>query len=92
MYNGKESVPATHEYKRESPFYFDGISFDEYLVEQRYHHSCIARKKMIGYKTLREQILDGDIEEIPDEYKVSLPFPEECTAYSYLLKRTRASA
>lgn len=84
-WNGMQAVPATHEYKFESPFYFDGISYDEYFVEQCYHHACIARSKMIGYKPLRKQIIDGDIQSIPDEFKISLPYPGNCTAYANLL-------
>ena len=86
MYDGTAIIPATHEYKFESPFYFDGITFDEYFVEQCYYHAYIARKKMIGYKTLRKQLLDGDIQSIPDEYKISCPYPEKCTAYIDLVK------
>jgi len=91
-WNGMDKVPMTHEFKHESPFYFDGITYDEYIVERCYHGMCIVKKKMIGYKPLREQILDGDIQSIPDEYKVSLPYPENCTAYANLLKGIKASA
>jgi len=84
VYDGTAIIPATHEYKFESPYYFDGITYDEYFVEQCYYHACIARKKI--YKTLRKQLLDGDIQSIPDEYKISCPFPEKCTAYMDLVK------
>ena len=90
-WDGMKEVPATHEFKHENPFYFDGITYDEFLVEQCYYHTCIAQN-IIKYKTLREQIVDGDIYCIPDEYKVSLPYPETCTAYANLLKGIKASA
>lgn len=89
-WNGTESVPATYDYKHEKPFYFDGITFDEFLVEQCHYHTCIAQS-VIEYKPLREQIIDGDIQSIPEDYKVSLPYPENCTAYVELLKATRVS-
>jgi len=90
VYNGKESVPATREYSHESPFYFDGISYDEYFVEQTYRNYCMANKIMVGYKTLRQQIIDGEIDSISDEFKLALPYPENCTAYSELLASSKA--
>ena len=91
-WDGMKEVPATHEFKHESPFYFDGITHDEYLVEGCYYRYCIANQRMIGYKTLREQIIDGDIQSIPDDYKTSLPYPEACTAYAGLLKADKVPA
>ena len=90
MYDGTTKVPATHEYKFESPYYFEGITYDEYFVEQCYLGYCIANKKMVGYKTLREQLIDGDIKTIPDEYKISCPYPENCTAYRSLVLAAKA--
>ena len=84
MYDGTVKVPATHEYKFESPFYFDGITYDEYFVEWCYYSACIAGKKI--YKSLRDQLLDGDISFISDEYKKLCPYPEKCTAYIDLVK------
>ena len=86
VYDGTAIVPATHEYRFESPFYFDGITYDEYFVEWCYHSACIACQKMVGYKPLREQLIDGDITFIPDEYKKLCPFPEKCTAFMDLVK------
>ena len=85
MYYGTGVVPATHEYKFESPFYFDGITYDEYFVEQCYYHACIAGKKMIGYKPLRKQLIDGDIQSVPDVYKKLCPDPDNCTAFTELI-------
>jgi len=86
VYDGTAKVPATHEYRFEKPFYFEGITFDEYFVEWCYHGSCIARKEMVGYKPLRKQLIDGDIHSIPDEYKKLCPYPENCTAFMGLQK------
>ena len=86
MYDGTAKVPATHEYKHESPFYYDGITYDEYFVEWCYLSACIAHKKMTTYKSLRKQLIDGDITFISDEYKKLCPFPEKCMAFADLLK------
>ena len=80
MYDGTAVVPATHEYKFESPFYYDGITYDEYFVEQCYYHAWIAQK-IVEYKPLRNQLMDGDIQSVPEEYKISCPFPEDCSAF-----------
>jgi len=90
VHDGMKCVPATHEYMFESPFYFDGITFDEYFIEQSYLGYCIANKKMIGYKTLRKQLEDGDIDIIPDEFKISCLFPDNCTAYNDLIPTAKA--
>ena len=86
MYDGTAIVPAIHEYMFESPFYFDGITYDEYFVEQCYYYACLAHKEMIGYKTLRKQLIDGDIQSVPDEYKKLCPDPDSCTAFVKLIK------
>ena len=95
MYDGTQKVPVdmfwTFEGKQTAstaPFYFDGITFDEFFVEMfyyDYHHATLARKH-IKYKPVRKQLEDGDISVIPSEYKFHLPFPEKCTAYIDLVK------
>jgi len=85
-YDGRVKVPSTPEYRREKPFYYEGITFDEYLVEWYYFGSCNTPDKMINYKTLRKQLEDGDIKSIPDSYKILCPFPENCTAFEDLIK------
>ena len=86
MYDGTAKVPITHEYRFEKPFFYEGITFDEYFVEWCYHSACIAGKKMTTYKPLRKQLEDGDIITIPDEYKKLCPDPDNCTAYIELIK------
>ena len=99
MYKGTEKVDATMFWicgavASSAPFYFDGITYDEFLVEdsyRNYHHAKLA-KQLYPYKIIRKQLEDGDIHSIPNEYKSLLPFPENCTAYANLLKGIKASA
>ena len=86
MYNGRAKVPSTMEFTFEKPFYYDGITFDEFFVEMYYYGSRNTPEKMMNYKPLRKQLEDGDIMSIPDEYKLLCPFPENCTAFSDLIK------
>jgi len=86
VYDGTVKVPVENGLLFEKPFFYEGITYDEYFVEQCYLHACIARQDMIGYKPLREQLIDGDIQSVPDEYKISCPYPESCTAFEDLVK------
>ena len=95
MYDGTQKVPVDMFWTFEggqiasaAPFYFDGITFDEFFIEMFYYdyHHAILVPKYIKYKSVRKQLMDGDISEIPDEYKYHLPFPEKCTAYIDLIK------
>ena len=86
VYDGTVKVPVTHDYKFEKPFFFDGITEDEYIVEQCYYHAWIASKNKIEYKPLRNQLIDGDIQNVPDEYKISCFDPDNCTAFAELIK------
>ena len=91
MYNGKEKVKSTDFWTLDAPaskapFYYDGITFDEFFVEMYYFGSRNTPEKRINYKPLRKQLEDEDITNIPDEYKFLCPFPEECTAFSDLIK------
>ena len=56
---------------RETPFFFEGITQDEYLTENTYFLEVIANSvgKAYDYKSLRQQLLDGEITEIPKKYK-----------------------
>ena len=85
MYNGRAAVPQTAEYFFEKPFYYNGITFDEYYVEWGYYMTWHATHKK-PYKPLREQLADGDIINIPDEYKVLCPYPGNCTAFEDLIR------
>ena len=89
MYNGMEKVKPTDFWTMDAPaskapFYYDGITYDEFYVESYYYGACSSMKKT--YKSLRKQLVDGDITSIPDEYKALCPFPEKCTAFSDLIK------
>ena len=95
MYDGTKKVPIdmfwTFEGRQTAPtapFYFDGITFDEFYVEMFYYdyHRTVLARKHVKYKSVKKQLEDRDISEIPDEYKSHLPFPENCTAYKHLLK------
>ena len=93
MYDGSERVPLTMIWSKgltvtHAPFYYDGITYDEFLVEEcyrNYYHAILASKK-IGYKSLKKQLEDGEIQSVPDEYKITCPFPEKCTAFSNLVR------
>ena len=97
MYNGLEKIPqeeaptlawsGSFSGANRAPFYFDGMTWDEFFVEDcyyLYHHAKLARD-LIPYKTIKKQLEDGDINSIPDEYKITCPFPENCTAYKELI-------
>lgn len=50
------------------PFMFDGITEDEKSFELKYlnlNYELVAQHK---YKPLVQQIIDGDITEVPEEY------------------------
>ena len=86
MYDGRSKMPSTPDVRLEKPFFYEGITCDEYFVEWRYFGSC---NDMINYKPLRKQLEDGDIvfDKVPEKYKSLLPFPEKCTAFEDLLKK-----
>ena len=86
MYNGAEKVPQTSEWRLEIPFYYDGITYDEYFIEWYYFDSCNTLEKKLNYKPLRKQLEDGDITSIPNSYKALCPEPDKCTAFNDLLK------
>jgi len=80
-------LPVTY-----APFYFNGMTNDEFFVEECYRNYYYARlaPNHMAYKTVRKQLEDGDIDSIPDEYKISCPYPEDCTAYSDLVLSAKA--
>ena len=90
MYNGTDKIPSTHEFKHEKPFYRDGMTYDEYFIESVCFSESIVKK--IKYKSVEQQLIDGDIHVIPDKYKISCPFPEKCTAYADLIKTASKTA
>jgi len=93
VYNGLAEVSATMFWSFEAPagkapFYFDGVTFDEFFVEKCYHDYYMARIAPRGgkYKPLRKQLEDGDIASVPNEYKILCPDPDNCTAFNDLIK------
>ena len=85
MYKGMEKVPSTSEWTFEKPFYYDGITYDEYFVEWYYFNTCNTPEMRINYKSLRKQLEDENITNIPNSYKALCPEPDKCTAYQDLL-------
>jgi len=90
VYNGVEKVLPTMFWisgatASNAPFYFDGITNDEFLIEQYYYGMYAGASKILNYKPLRKQLIDGDIMSIPDEYKKLCPYPENCKAFTDLL-------
>ena len=88
MHNGAEKILPTMFWTFEAPvskapFYYDGMTYDEYFVEMYYFSIYATSAK---YKTLRKQLEDGDIINIPDEYKALCPHPDSCTAFRNLVK------
>ena len=77
-----------------APYYFDGMTFDEYFIEDSYYSYRLSKPELRikEYKSLRKQLEDGDIYSIPEECKTMLPYPEKCTAYKELLSEKRATA
>lgn len=54
----------------EYPFYYEGITQDEYISESHYYNCCVANRFRDGkYQSLRQQLAKGLIKEIPKEYK-----------------------
>jgi len=90
VYNGTKKVPATHEYMFEKPFYYEGISYDEYFVEWVCFSESIVKNNI--YKSVKQQLIDGDIRTIPEKYLKLCPNPENCTAYLDLLESIRKTA
>mgnify|MGYP000312226922 FL=1 len=54
---------------KEAPFYYDGITLNEYMTELCYYMINFDLVKQGKYKTLKQQLADGDISEIPEKYK-----------------------
>lgn len=57
---------------KENPFYYDDIDPNEYLMESAYYGDYIAhaaRGEIWDYKPLMKQLMDGDIDRLPEKYK-----------------------
>ena len=54
MYNGREKVTPMGLWDFERPFFYDGITYDEYFVELCYFSSRNTAEKVINYKPLRK--------------------------------------
>jgi hypothetical protein len=92
VYNGREKVAASDFWTTEAPaskapFYYDGITRDEFFVEQYYflYYTAKLAPKLKAYKTLRRQLEDGDILGIPDGFKALCPDPNNCMAFLDLI-------
>jgi hypothetical protein len=54
---------------KEAPFYYDGISQDEYITEMHYYDDFLCNHNGSEYVPLRKQLKNGLIDKIPEEYK-----------------------